>query len=102
MGDPGRADGIICCLAFYSNPNETLLSPFAGVGSEIVGAVGDHRRGIGIELKQSYYRQMERNVEYVLANGKALVGTRGMLEATQPEALEPEPILELGLSDGPA
>jgi hypothetical protein len=34
-----------------------------GVGSEIYGAVKSGRRGIGIELKPSYYRQAVRNLE---------------------------------------
>jgi hypothetical protein len=39
-----------------------VLSPFAGVGSEVFGAVMNGRKGIGIELKESYYRQMLKNL----------------------------------------
>jgi hypothetical protein len=39
----------------------TLLSPFAGIGSEIFGAVELGRRGIGFELKESYWRQALKN-----------------------------------------
>ncbi len=45
-----------------TNPGETVLSPFAGVGSEVYGAVELGRRGLGIELKPSYYRQMVKNL----------------------------------------
>jgi len=45
-----------------TNPGEVVLSPFAGVGSEVYGAVELGRRGIGIELKPSYYRQMVKNL----------------------------------------
>jgi hypothetical protein len=34
-----------------------------GVGSEVYGAVSLGRRGIGIELKESYYKQAIKNME---------------------------------------
>jgi len=37
-----------------------------GVGSEVYGAVANGRRGIGVELKESYYRQAVKNVEDAL------------------------------------
>lgn len=45
-----------------TNPGETVLSPFAGVGSEVYAAVELGRRGIGAELKPSYYRQAVKNL----------------------------------------
>jgi DNA modification methylase len=48
-----------------TNPGETVLTPFAGVGSEVYAAVELGRRGIGIELKPSYYRQAIKNLEAV-------------------------------------
>ena len=39
-----------------------MLTPFMGVGSEVYGAVRAGRRGIGIELKPSYFRQAVKNV----------------------------------------
>jgi DNA modification methylase len=45
-----------------TNPGETVLSPFAGVGSEIYAAIELGRRGIGAELKPSYYRQAVKNL----------------------------------------
>jgi hypothetical protein len=59
---PLQLDVIERCLILWSNPGETLLSPFMGVGSEIYGARINGRRGIGIELKATYYRQAVRNV----------------------------------------
>lgn len=41
---------------------ETVLTPFMGVGSEVYGAVTNGRRGIGIELKPTYYRQAVTNI----------------------------------------
>lgn len=59
---PLQLDVIDRCLALFSNPGETVLTPFMGVGSEVYAAVRQHRRGIGVELKESYYRQAARNV----------------------------------------
>lgn len=60
---PLQKDVIERCCVLRSNPGETVLSPFAGVGSEVCGALATGRKAIGIELKPSYYRQMVRNVE---------------------------------------
>lgn len=60
---PLQLDVIERACVLWSNPGETVLTPFAGVGSEVYGAVVNGRRGIGIELKESYYRQMCRNLE---------------------------------------
>lgn len=66
---PLQLDVIDRVIQLWSNPGETVLTPFMGVGSEVYGAVCAGRRGIGIELKPSYYRQAERNVE-VAREGK--------------------------------
>lgn len=60
---PLQLDVIDRCLVLWSNPGETVLTPFMGVGSEVYAAVMQGRRGIGVELKPSYYRQAVRNVE---------------------------------------
>lgn len=49
-------------IELWSNPNDVVLSPFAGIGSEIYVAVKMGRRAVGIELKESYYRQAVLNV----------------------------------------
>lgn len=59
---PLQLDVIDRVLTLWSNPGETVLSPFAGVGSEVYSAVRMGRRGIGVELKASYYKQMVKNV----------------------------------------
>jgi DNA modification methylase len=46
----------------WSNPGDVVLTPFMGVGSEVYGAVMNGRRGIGIELKSSYYSQAVKNL----------------------------------------
>ena len=60
---PLQLDVIERVLQLWSNPGETVLTPFMGVGSEVYGALQAGRKGIGIELKESYYRQAEKNVQ---------------------------------------
>lgn len=60
---PLQLDVIERCLVLWSNPGETVLTPFMGVGSEVFAAVTNGRRGVGIELKETYYNQAVRNVE---------------------------------------
>jgi DNA modification methylase len=58
---PLQLDVIERACVLWSNPGETVLTPFAGVGSEVYGAVVNGRRGVGFELKESYYRQSVAN-----------------------------------------
>ena len=60
---PLQLDVIDRAVTMWSNPGETVLTPFMGVGSEVYGAVQLGRRGIGIELKESYYKQAIKNME---------------------------------------
>lgn len=48
-----------------TNPGETVLTPFMGVGTEIYAACELGRRGVGAELKPSYYRQALKNLASV-------------------------------------
>jgi len=59
---PLQLDFIERCVRLWSNPGETVLSPFAGIGSEIYQAVKFGRYGIGIELKESYWRTAVNNL----------------------------------------
>lgn len=63
---PLQLDVIERACVMWSNPGEKVLTPFAGVGSEVFGAVLNARRGIGIELKRSYFRQATENVPTAL------------------------------------
>lgn len=59
---PLQLDVIERIVILRSNPGETVLTPFMGVGSEIYGALLNGRKGIGIELKESYYKQALKNI----------------------------------------
>jgi DNA modification methylase len=59
---PLQLDVIDRACVLWSNEGESVLTPFAGVGSEVYGAVLNGRRGIGVELKPSYFAQSVRNL----------------------------------------
>ena len=60
---PLQLDVIERCIQLWSNPGEVVLTPFMGVGSEVYMPVILGRKGVGFELKPSYYRQAKKNVE---------------------------------------
>lgn len=59
---PLQLDLIERCIRLWSNPDETILSPFAGIGSEGYEAVRLGRRFVGCELKPSYWRTAVDNL----------------------------------------
>lgn len=50
-------------IELWTNPNDIVLTPFMGIGSEAYTAVKMGRRAVGVELKDSYYRQAVANVK---------------------------------------
>lgn len=60
---PLQLDVIDRIVELYSNPNEVVLTPFMGVGSEVFSPVSLGRKAIGIELKDSYYKQAILNIK---------------------------------------
>ena len=62
---PLQLEVIRRALKLWSNPGDTVLSPFAGIGSEGYTAIQEGRKFIGAELKESYYRQAVANCESV-------------------------------------
>lgn len=70
------------CLRLWSNPAETVLSPFAGIGSEGVGALRTGRRFVGIELKPTYYATAVENL------------TRAEWELSQPNLFDIDTVIE--------
>ncbi len=71
---PLQLDVIERCLVLWTNTGETMLTPFMGVGSEVFGALLNDRKGIGIELKESYYRQSVKNLKQIKKAKKGLFG----------------------------
>ena len=51
-------------MTLWSNPDEVVLTPFMGVGSEVYSPVSLGRKAIGIELKDSYYKQATINLKH--------------------------------------
>lgn len=60
---PLQLDVIDRIVELYSNPEEVVLTPFMGVGSEVYSPVSLGRKAIGIELKDSYYKQAILNLK---------------------------------------
>lgn len=59
---PLQLDVIDRALTLWSNPGETVLTPFMGVGSEVYASVLQGRRAVGVELKETYYAQAVKNI----------------------------------------
>lgn len=59
---PLQLDVIDRIVELYSNKGETVLTPFMGVGSEVYSPVSMGRKAIGIELKDSYFKQAKINI----------------------------------------
>ena len=75
---PLQLDVIERCLTLWSNPGDVVLTPFMGVGSEVYCSVAMGRRGVGVELKPSYYRQALKNLEIAVTQQP-----RTLLEAVE-------------------
>jgi len=60
---PLQLDVIDRLVELYSNKNEVVLTPFMGVGSEVYSPVSLGRTAVGIELKDSYFKQAKLNLE---------------------------------------
>lgn len=54
-------------IHLWTNPGEVVFTPFLGIGSEVFQALKMGRRGIGIELKESYFRIAEKNCKNAIA-----------------------------------
>lgn len=81
---PLQLDVIERACVLWSNPGENVLTPFLGVGSEVYAAVINGRRGIGCELKPSYFRQACKN----LAAARERDDDQVVLDFSEPDAEE--------------
>lgn len=71
---PMSLDLIDRALWLWSNPGDTVFTPFLGIGSEVYGAVTMGRKGIGCELKPSYFAQAKKNLDGVSPDDGGLFG----------------------------
>jgi len=62
---PLQLETIERCIKLYSNPGETILTPFMGIGSEAFMAIKLGRKAIGIELKDSYFKVAVNNLKSI-------------------------------------
>jgi DNA modification methylase len=69
---PLQLEVIRRALKLWTNPNDIVLSPFGGIGSEGYVAIEEGRRYVGVELKESYYRQAVGNLR--AAESKSAAG----------------------------
>ena len=60
---PLQMDVIERSITLWTNPGETVFTPFAGIGLELVGAIRHGRKAIGVELKPEYFRHAVRHCE---------------------------------------
>lgn len=78
---PLQLDVIERCIDLWSNPGDTVLSPFAGIGSETYCAVTMGRKAVGIELKPSYYKVNAENMR--IAEAKFATKERSLFEINE-------------------
>lgn len=64
---PLQLDVIERAVTLWSNPGDVVLTPFMGVGSEVYQSIKMGRKAIGIELKESYFRQAKKNIKAALS-----------------------------------
>lgn len=69
---PLQLDVIERAIHLWSNPGDVVLSPFMGIGSEGVMALKARRKFVGIELKDSYFRQACRHLDSAERNAMDL------------------------------
>lgn len=62
---PLQLEVIERAIDLWTNPNDIVLTPFLGIGSEAYVALQKGRRAVGVELKESYYRQAVANCKSV-------------------------------------
>lgn len=70
---PLQLDVIERCIHLWSNPGDIVFTPFLGIGSEVFGAVELGRKGIGIELKPSYFKQAVKNLSEIQKRSNCLL-----------------------------
>lgn len=75
---PLQLDVIDRIVELYTNPGEVVLTPFMGVGSEVFSAVSLGRKGVGVELKDSYFKQSRINIDDAVKRYEEKVSQLGL------------------------
>lgn len=69
---PLQLDTIERAIHLYTNEGDTVFTPFMGIGSEVYQAVKMNRKGIGFELKESYYDLAKKNLAHSVESKKQM------------------------------
>ena len=69
---PLQLDTIERLIHLYTNKGDVVFTPFMGIGSEVYQAVKMGRKGVGFELKESYYDLAKANLKAVVAQKNQL------------------------------
>jgi DNA modification methylase len=67
---PLQLDTIERLIHLYSNKGDTILTPFMGIGSEVYQAIKMGRKGVGFELKESYFDLAKKNLNVLIESKK--------------------------------
>ena len=59
-------------ILLYTNENDTVFTPFMGIGSEVFQAIKMNRKGVGIELKESYFNLARKNIDSLIESKNQL------------------------------
>lgn len=59
-------------IQMWTNPGDVVFTPFLGIGSEVYEAIKLGRKGVGIELKPSYFDTAQRNLQKVIEKSKQI------------------------------
>jgi DNA modification methylase len=82
---PLQLDVIDRAVTLWSNPGDVVLTPFMGVGSEVYGAVQLGRKGVGVELKPSYFKQARMNLEAAASGVESVARQAEMFATAKPD-----------------
>lgn len=69
---PLQLETIERAIHLWTNENDIVFSPFAGIGSELYQALKMNRRAVGIELKDSYFESALKNIQYAQESKKQM------------------------------
>lgn len=87
---PLQLDVIDRIIELYSNKGETVFTPFMGVGSEVFSPISLGRKAIGVELKDSYFKQAKINLTYAASrfSGDVLAKQQSLIEEIDASEIE--------------